>query len=99
MFQDEYHVLTAAHCLQDRTIFNSQFTVVAGLHSQRGEDSRVQRKHISRIISHERYDDLRSENDIAIIRLSSPVQLNNYVSIACLPGKDPAVDENVIISM
>ena len=99
MFQDEYHVLTAAHCLQDRTILGSKFTVVAGLHSQKREDSRVQRKQVSRIINHERYDDYSSTNDIAVIRLSSPVQLNDYVSIACLPGKDPAVDENVIIGM
>ena len=76
-------MLTAAHCLQDRSIFSSGLQVVAGLHSQRNRNKeRVQVRQAAKIVNHPQYSEQTNQNDIAIIRLSSPVQLNNYVSIA-----------------
>jgi len=96
---DEYHVLTAAHCLQDGTMLNAGFTIVAGLHSQSQLNSqRVQRKQIATIVNHEGYNEYTDENDIAIIRLASPVTVNSYVNFACLPGPDPALNNNVMIA-
>ncbi|CAF0740169.1 unnamed protein product [Rotaria sordida] len=96
---DNRHVLTAAHCLQDRSMFNSGLTVVAGLHTRsRSNEPQVQRKQVANIVNHPEYNDATNENDIAIIRLASPVQLNSYVNIACLPGKDPVLNNNVMIA-
>ncbi|CAF0811972.1 unnamed protein product [Rotaria sp. Silwood1] len=96
---DEYHVLTAAHCLQDSSMFNSNLKVVAGLHAQsRPNESQVQHKQIASIMNHQGYNENTQENDIAIIRLASPVRLDSYVNVACLPQKDPAVNENVMIA-
>jgi hypothetical protein len=81
-------------------MFNEDFTIVAGLHSKSNPNrQRVQVKQIASVINHGGYNDATSENDIAIIRLSSPVTLNSYVNIACLPGRDPVVNENVMIGM
>jgi hypothetical protein len=81
-------------------MFDSAFTIVAGLHSRsRPDPQRVQRKQFARIVNHPGYNDFTSQNDIAIIRLASPVTLNSYVNIACLPIKDPIVNENVMIGM
>lgn len=96
---DQYHVLTAAHCFQDPSMFNSGLTVVAGLHTRtQPHPERAQRRQVSRIINHEAYNRRTNENDVAILRLASPVTLNSYVNIACLPGRDPVNNENVMIA-
>ncbi|CAF1267162.1 unnamed protein product [Adineta ricciae] len=96
---DAYHVLTAAHCLQDQSWFNSDLTVVAGLHARSKTDAAgVQRRQISKLVNHPAYSDVTNQNDIAIIRLASPVTLNSYVNVACLSGKQPAVNDNVVIA-
>jgi len=79
-------------------MLGEDFNIVAGLHSQSQEDLAVQRKPVASILVHEGYNEATHENDVAIIRLASPLQLNSYVSIACLPGPDPAVNENVMIA-
>ncbi|CAF3340029.1 unnamed protein product [Rotaria sp. Silwood1] len=85
---DTQHVLTAAHCL---TGANANIVrVVAGLHQRLNTNTgRTQIKGVSRIFLHEQYNSRTLANDIAVIRLSQPVQLNNYVSVICLPGPDP----------
>jgi hypothetical protein len=81
-------------------MFNQDLTIVAGLHSKsRPNAQRVQRKQVGSIVNHPGYNDNTNENDVAIIRLASPVTLNSYVNIACLPGRDPVVNENVMIGM
>jgi len=91
-------VITAAHCLQDKSILNQGLTVVAGLHSQsRPNPNRAQRKAVLAIQNHPEYNDMTNENDIAIMRLASPVTLNSYVNHICLPTSDPDVQEDVII--
>ena len=92
--------MTAAHCLQDQSWFNSDLTVVAGLHARSKTNAAgVQRRQISKLVNHPAYSALTNENDIAIIRLASPVTLNSYVNVACLSGKQPAINDNVMIGM
>jgi secreted trypsin-like serine protease len=79
---------------------NPSLTVVAGLHSQRQSTSQeIQRKQVVNMVIHEGYDEYSNQNDIALIRLASPVTLNSYVNIACLPGQDPVLNSNVMIGM
>lgn len=81
-------------------MLNSRLSVVAGLHSRsRPNPQRVQRKQVAAVINHPAYNDYTNMNDIAIIRLATPVTLNSYVNIACLPGPDPALNANVMIGM
>lgn len=81
-------------------MFNSRLTVVAGLHTRSRPDAqRAQRKAVANIFNHEQYNEYTNENDVAIIRLSSPVTLTSYVNIACLPGTDPVLNSNVMIGM
>ncbi len=39
----------------------------------------------SKLIKHEEYNERTKQNDIALIKLSSPVQLSDQVQLACLP--------------
>jgi secreted trypsin-like serine protease len=81
-------------------MFNSRLSVVAGLHTRsQPNPQEIQRKQVASIINHAGYDDYTNVNDIAIMRLASPVTLNSYVNFACLPGPDPSLNENVMIGM
>lgn len=42
---------------------------------------------VSKILVHERYDQDTTENDITLLKLATPVTLNDYVNIACLPKR------------
>jgi secreted trypsin-like serine protease len=46
---------------------------------------------------HEQYNTITQAHDIAILRLSQPVQLNSYVSLICLPGPDPQESMSVTV--
>ena len=87
---DRSHVLTAAHCVTENTA--SEIEVVAGLHRQSERNTgRLQVRAVSRIFSHENFLPLNFTlgDDIAILRLAQPVELNDFVSLLCLPERDP----------
>ncbi|CAF1392686.1 unnamed protein product, partial [Didymodactylos carnosus] len=94
---DNRHVLTAAHCLDSGRM--NTYSVIVGLHNQQDLNTgHTQRVSIQRMFIHEKYGRDQEDNDIAILRLTTPVQLNQYVNIACLPGPDPPVNANVIVA-
>ncbi|CAF4682842.1 unnamed protein product [Rotaria socialis] len=94
---DRKHVLTAAHCLTGANSYILR--VVAGLHQRLNTNTgRTQVMSVSRIFLHEQYNSRTHANDIAIIRLSQPAQLNTYVNIICLPGPDPQETEPVTVA-
>ena len=58
-----------------------------GAHSKGGNDRTAQDFRVQRIIMHERYKrPFGLSNDIALLKLNKPAQLNRYVGLACLPG-------------
>ncbi len=94
---DSRHVLTAAHCLP--SVIGTQIRIIAGLHErQKTNTGRTQNIVVSRIFMHEQYSTVTQSHDIAILRLSQPVQLNNYVNLICLPGPDPQESASVTVA-
>ncbi|CAF0854555.1 unnamed protein product [Rotaria sp. Silwood1] len=94
---DTRHVLTAAHCLT--SVSSSQIRVIAGLHERQNLNTgRTQNIGVSRIFMHEQYSTTTQAHDIAILRLSQPVQLNDYVRLICLPGPDPQESATVTVA-
>jgi len=92
------HVLTAAHCILSDP---QGLTIVAGLHDQKQHVAgRAQRVQVQQIFKHEQYNTQTNQHDVAILKLASPVVLNDYVNIACLPsaGTEPAVKSPVMIA-
>ncbi|XP_062844180.1 vitamin K-dependent protein C isoform X2 [Trichomycterus rosablanca] len=45
---------------------------------------------VSRIVSHPNYDSVTVDNDIALLRLATPVKLSMYIVPACLPSRELA---------
>ncbi|CAF0905030.1 unnamed protein product [Rotaria sordida] len=94
---DARHVLTAAHCLT--SVSSSQIRIIAGLHERTNLNTgRTQNIGVSRIFTHEQYSTVNQAHDIAILRLSQPVQLNEYVRLICLPGADPQESATVTVA-
>jgi len=94
---DTRHVLTAAHCLT--SVVDHQIRVITGLHERTNLNTgRTQNIAVSRVFMHEQYNSITQNHDIAILRLAQPVQLNNYVSLICLPGPDPPESAAVTVA-
>ncbi|KAM4715238.1 testisin-like [Anableps anableps] len=76
-------VLTAAHCVANTTV--SIWEVSLGRQRLRGDNTKtgVNRK-IVKIIVHPKFNFRTFENDIALLRLSSPVKFTSYIRPVCL---------------
>ncbi len=77
-------VLTAAHCVQDygEVVNPNQIDVVAGvnlLSSAPTVGSQGQRRKVAQIIVHPAYEENNWDNDIALLRLSVPLTMNEKV--------------------
>jgi len=77
-------VLTAAHCLAGES--QTGIYVVAGEHNLRKTSGNEQTIQTQNHYSHPSYDSQTMKFDIGLIRLSSPVELNDCVGTVCLPS-------------
>ncbi|RVE69984.1 hypothetical protein OJAV_G00083060 [Oryzias javanicus] len=75
-------VLTAAHCFPSGSA--SGVTVVLGLQSLQGSNPNNVPRSITTLIVHPSYNSVTSDNDIALLQLSSPVTFNSYITPVCL---------------
>ncbi|XP_022534360.1 vitamin K-dependent protein C isoform X2 [Astyanax mexicanus] len=83
---DESWVLTAAHCLET----SLRFSVRLGDYlrfTKEGDEVTIP---VSKIVSHPKYNPLTVDNDIALLRLSTPVKFTTYILPACLPSRSLA---------
>jgi secreted trypsin-like serine protease len=97
---DPYWVVTAAHCVTDssgKVISTNSFRVVAGGHQLTMVDSApigTQVRNVAKIIRHPNYNDNTLNNDIALIKLSSPFTLvpgPGLGAVATLPIATPSM--------
>jgi len=73
-------VLTAAHC----TFGATSFTIQAGAHNILEEETNKIEITSTVAITHEDYNDDTLANDIALIRLPSPLTFNDFIQPICL---------------
>ncbi|XP_042351756.1 plasminogen-like [Plectropomus leopardus] len=74
-------ILTAAHCLR-RSDDAASYKVVLGAHKWRENEASQQERNVEKMIRGP------NKSDIALVKLQSPVQINDYVLPVCLPEKD-----------
>ncbi|XP_035992733.1 acrosin [Fundulus heteroclitus] len=83
---DSIWVLTAAHCFHSyRWVSNRYFQVVVGLNVLSAPGPHVQTRSISEIVMHENYNYITSDNDVALLLLSSPLNFTDHVQPCCTP--------------
>ncbi|XP_049426449.1 coagulation factor VII [Epinephelus fuscoguttatus] len=89
-------IITASHCLEDT---DAQFLkVVAGEHNTEVNEGTEQHLQVAEIIMHENYVKRTADNDIALLRLVSPIVYTTYAVPACLPTRPLAERELWAIS-
>ncbi|XP_066579283.1 polyserase-2-like [Amia ocellicauda] len=76
-------VLSAAHCFES-PLNVSQWTVYLGLHTQQGSNPNSQSREVLKIIVHPNYNTTTKDNDITLMKLSSPVNFTKYIQPICL---------------
>ncbi|XP_031417421.1 LOW QUALITY PROTEIN: transmembrane protease serine 9-like, partial [Clupea harengus] len=75
-------VVSAAHCFSSTN--PNGLTVYLGRQTQQGSNPNEVSRSVDRIVLHPNYDSDTSDNDIAMLRLSSPVQFSNFIRPVCL---------------
>ncbi|XP_076815728.1 neurotrypsin-like isoform X2 [Clavelina lepadiformis] len=84
-------VLTAAHCLHLRSIGNgpnnnTRWTIVSGQHSRDGHDYTNQVTRIDYVLANNFTNIDIPRKDIALIKLKSPIRVDSYTELICLPS-------------
>ncbi|MCL4142265.1 UNVERIFIED_CONTAM: hypothetical protein GTU68_042330 [Idotea baltica] len=74
-------LVSAAHCTQDP----DSIRVILGDHSINTNEQQSQTIEVIQIINHPDYSKNRIDNDISLLKLSSPVTYNQAISSICLP--------------
>ena len=96
------HVITAAHCIYEERPDN--LTVLIGETTLGvANDKTAFIRNVSEIIKHSKWNETSIQNDIAVLVLSSPVDLFTYPNIkpACLPTTETKADmygRNAVVS-
>lgn len=78
MISSEF-VLTAAHCVKNK------MHIVAGEFNLVEKEGHEQERRVSKSFKHPQYNKNNVDNDIALLKLESPLELTPRVSPACLP--------------
>ena len=79
---DDRHVLTAASCFK-QSLFPARYAIALGAHKL--SDAANVTVDVERLIFHSDYNDVTNENDIGLMRLSSPIpSASGTVGTACL---------------
>ncbi|XP_051986311.1 transmembrane protease serine 9-like [Xyrauchen texanus] len=79
-------VLTAAHCMPG--VSTSTLQVYLGRKTLQGVNNNEISRSVKTIITHPYYDRNSNNNDITLLRLSSPVTFNDYIRPVCLAAQN-----------
>ena len=72
------------------------YVVVLGRQSQENSNPNEVSLNISEIIIHPEYNSSTYDNDICLLRLSSPVEFNNYIMSVCLAAQSSTIHAGTV---
>ena len=86
------HILTAAHCVEGVLVDHIKIVAGSTLMQSSKQDWYRQERNVQGVIKHENFNDdspfVDDDDDIAILKLETPLIFNAYVQNACLPESD-----------
>ncbi|CAL8275173.1 unnamed protein product [Lota lota] len=77
-------VLTAAHCFQGAGSTTNNLVVYLGRSTQQNTNPNEVSRTVTQILNHPDYDDTTNNNDVCLLKLSSPVDFTDYIKPVCL---------------
>uniref|UniRef100_A0A3Q3LV34 Peptidase S1 domain-containing protein n=1 Tax=Mastacembelus armatus TaxID=205130 RepID=A0A3Q3LV34_9TELE len=91
-------VMTAAHCVHRwiTHLDQADWTVVLGRQNQEGDNLNEVSRRVAKIVLHPKYDSNTADNDIALLRLSSPVQFTDYIRPVCLAASGSVFNNGTV---
>lgn len=81
-------IVTAAHCIYGSEGKPWSFMVRVGEHNMRAREGSEVDYQVARVIRHRQYNPRSLDFDIAILKLSRPIQMNRYVQPVCLASRE-----------
>nr|ACO10347.1 Anionic trypsin-1 precursor [Caligus rogercresseyi] len=93
---DETTVITAAHCCDRQQADKVQ--IVAGEHDLKTSSGDEQLRKVTKIIMHEDYFTKGTNNDICLLKLESPLEMNDKVKPVTLPEENETPKGKVVVS-
>ncbi|XP_049299565.1 brachyurin-like isoform X2 [Anopheles funestus] len=83
------YILTAAHCVVDETTLATGGTAIMGVHNRNVQEATQQRIAFTTagIIPHPGYTRTNIRNDVAVVRLNSPITFTDRIQPTRLPGR------------
>ncbi|XP_054623797.1 prostasin-like isoform X2 [Dunckerocampus dactyliophorus] len=87
-------VLTAAHCINNVPL--PLWTLYLGRHNQSGPNPNEVSRNVSQIIEHPDYQTLPTENDVALMRLSTPVTYTDYIRPICIASNSSQINNGTM---
>lgn len=79
-------VMSAAHCFSSAS--PNGWSIILGRRNQQGSNPNEVSTTVDEIILHPAYNGSTHDNDIALLRLSSPVNFTDYIFPICLAASD-----------
>ncbi|XP_066251877.1 phenoloxidase-activating factor 1-like isoform X2 [Euwallacea similis] len=96
----EQHVVTAAHCVTkprtNRIVSKNKLVLYFGKYNLVRFGSEVQDRQIDSITVHPDYNATILFNDLAVLKIDSPVEINNFVRPCCLWQDQDSNLENLV---
>ena len=82
---DQNWIVTAAHCLEDKTDKKYHFQVLSGLYRRKSLSSLETVRTVEQVRIHKDYNSTWLKNDIAMARVSKPFHYSYATSPVCIP--------------
>ncbi|CAH1785836.1 unnamed protein product [Owenia fusiformis] len=86
---NNYWILTAAQCFSYNRNVPRKWTANLARHDLSGNDRLQRQINFAEIISHENFTNFPISNDIALVRLATPIAYSTGIFPACIPYIDP----------
>ena len=90
-------IVTAAHCVFTRTT-PSLYSVDIGLHDRLAPEVVAVNRRVSTIVIHPSYNPTFWRNDIALMKLISPITYSNFILPVCIPSESASMVGKVAIA-
>ena len=84
---DDRWILTAAHCIRSRDTNKDDLRILLGDFDKDLPEAEEQAYTVDEIIVHRGFDIKLFDADIALVKVSKPIQFTDYIRPICLPQK------------